>query len=91
MLLGLLNTLVNVFREYLLRMKLRLDPRSLLSLKTLQNVVNHYPMSIVVRLTAAQIRKMMYSTWINKLTGFSLQNVICPYTYKYYTKYIYNI
>ena len=57
------------FREYLLRMKLRLDPRLLLRLKTLEDAVNHCPMSLVARPTAAQIRKMMYSTWISKLIG----------------------
>ena len=70
------------FREYLLRMKLRLDPRLLLRRKILENAVNHCPMSVVARPTAAQIRKMMYSTWINKLIGFPLWNFICPYTYK---------
>ena len=75
------------FREYLLRMKLRLDPRLLLRLKTLEDAVNHCPMSPVARPTATQIRKMMYSTWISKLIGHPSQNVICPYTYKY----LYNI
>ena len=72
------------FREYLLR---SLDPRLLQRLKTLEDAVNHCPMSLVARPTAAQIRKMMYSTWISKLIGHPSQNVICPYTYKY----LYNI
>ena len=69
------------FREYLLRMKLRLDPRLLLRLKTIEDAVNHCPMSLVARPTAAQIRKMMYSTWISKLIGHPSQNFIYPYTY----------
>ena len=52
-------------------------------LKTLEDAVSHCLMSLVARPTAAQIRKMMYSTWISKLIGHPSQNVICPYTYKY--------
>ena len=76
------------FREYLLRMKLRLDPRFLLRLKTVENAVNHCPMSIVARLNAAQIRKMMYLTWINKLIVLPLQNVIFHTHTNIYTIYI---